>query len=288
MKGLSAVTIQVCGPKERGMKKLLALLLCLALIYEPALAGIPKDKAQYSGGTVAQEKPQAGIAPNEGCRANFIVHRWVHRPEPPLEVLARMTDAEKEQWRKNSTTKLEGMPAPYEKRWIEKEHKKHLGLCYAPPRLLAGALEWDEALRSRIGDVPVYVLSFSEYGEQRSETQWQTQTTESDVPVHGTAPVYDQYGDPVGTADVTGTVRVEGSESYPVRVTIRTEDVYATVSRITQDASSNDIFETQKHRRRGDAGWYGVGEALRRDPFGNALRDCWKFVMADAGLQKHK
>jgi hypothetical protein len=57
------------------MNRVLCLLLAVVLVCEPALAGIPKDKAQYSGGTIASI-PVGIIGPLTTTDPQTLVFHW--------------------------------------------------------------------------------------------------------------------------------------------------------------------------------------------------------------------
>lgn len=69
------------GPRQRvreghaKRKPFLAVVAVVSLVAQPALAGIPKEKAQYSGGTVAAI-PVGAIGPLVTTDAQNLIFRW--------------------------------------------------------------------------------------------------------------------------------------------------------------------------------------------------------------------
>jgi hypothetical protein len=63
------------------MKRILAFCLAISLVVEPALAGIPKDKAQFSGGTVAI--PAGVIGPLKTTDPQNLVFSWKKEGKDP-------------------------------------------------------------------------------------------------------------------------------------------------------------------------------------------------------------
>ena len=191
------------------------LIVALAFVFLPCLA---------------QEKPRAGFIGHGDCRAYFKADRFIVRPDPPLSVLARMTDAEKEEWRKEALRHFEGLTGAEEDWWARKDHKKYPGLCYIPPDYfkhpLCTSLSLDILCRSpsalpNPSPLPLYyAIYFTERYSFHDELITATKTSTRDVPLEGQATVYDEYGQNVGTATVTGTAEVETSTRYPVEVMV--------------------------------------------------------------------
>jgi len=238
--------------------------------------------ATVSLSCLAQEKPKAGFVGHNDCRVYFVSDSFIyHRlPDPPLATLARMTDAEKEQWRRSSVIRSEfdDLALDEEKWWTKKEHAKYSGLCYVPHSYLND--QRNPALNG-----PLFAIYFTETDSSRIETQMATETNTRDVPVEGSAPVYDEYGQNIGTARVDGTVRVETTTSYPIDVRIDLDNVDATVWGLT-GPHPEQLFRTLKSRRGGDGGMAGMIEAFQRSPRENARHDCLKFLMLETGLKK--
>ena len=233
---------------------------------------------------VAQEKPKAGFVGHKDCRVYFDSYSefYYFLPDPPLTTLARMTDAEKEQWRKNSVIyrKADDLTPGEENWWSRKDHKKFPGLCYVPHSYLN-----DPKHAAFSG--PLFGVYLSGTHSSHVEKGTASETSTQDVPVHGQATVYDNSGQNIGTATVSGTARVETTTTYPVDVRIYGDRVEAAVWRLTDvGGPPGRIFATYKSRRRGDAGIIGVAEAFRHDPRENALHECLKFLMVETGLKR--
>jgi hypothetical protein len=215
---------------------------------------------------MAQQNPGPGLARTSAYRAYFVVRTYsVREPGQP-------------------NGQMEGLTQNEEGRWAEKQHKKYPGLCYLAPG--AGAAGRNPTLAARIRQSQRYVLTLYVLQDWHQETKERTRTSTQDVPVHGTADVYDQYGQPLGTADVQGTATVETTERYPVSSTIYTDGATGYVDRVNSDNSLTQVIEVSKSRRTGDRGVFGVAEAFKRDPRENALNDCLKSIAVDAGLIK--
>jgi hypothetical protein len=77
--------------------KHLALALALAFV---ALSCMAQEKPTATAPALAK----AGLVGHKDCRVYFVTDSEFYHflPDPPLATLARMTDAEKEQWRRNS------------------------------------------------------------------------------------------------------------------------------------------------------------------------------------------
>jgi hypothetical protein len=241
---------------------------------------------------MAQEKPtatapapaKAGFVGHKDCRVYFVTDsEFIHfLPDPPLATLARMTDAEKDQWRRNSVIhrKADDLTPDEEKWWAKNDYKKFPGLCYVPHS------HQNDSQHAALNG-PLFGIYFSQSSSSGVETQIASHTSSNNVPVEGQATVIDQNGNYAGTATVTGTVEVETTTRYPVDLTIYRDAAEASLWRLTDvGGSPGRVFTTYKSRRKGDLGLAGTIEAFRRDPRDNAFHECLKFLMLETGLKK--
>lgn len=230
---------------------------------------------------MAQEKPKAGLVGHGDCRIYFLADRYILRPDPPLSTLARMTDAEKEQWRKQSVWHFEGLTKAEEDWWAKHDHKKYPGLCYIPP------LFFKNPNRAALPDPSprplYYALYFTEKHSSHGEVATAAETSTKDVPIEAPATVYDSHGQNVGTATVTGTATVETTTRYPVDVTVYDDYVQAEVRRVNADGSSAQLFSTFRARSLGRG---GLRELFARDPHAKTLDECLRFLEREAGLKE--
>jgi hypothetical protein len=167
-------------------------------------------------------------------------------------------------------------------RWVKKEHKKYPGLCYVLDP------EHQDLTPLRLHFYGVYFTQASFF---HSEHRTAAETSTQDVPVKGDATVYDNSGERVGTAEVTGTAKVETTTRYPVDVTVHDADVSAEVERLNADGSWTQVFHTFRSRSPGNGMggvWGALAEAFAHDPHAKTLDDCLKFLRTEAGLGKKK
>jgi hypothetical protein len=210
---------------------------------------------------MAQEQPRPGLLGHGDCKIYFSDLVF------------------SEQWPGTSPSTTFRCGAYRNRKWIagvKKEHKKYPGLCYVPDP------EHQDLTPLRLHFYGVYFTEGSFfYSERRAATETSTQN----VPVEGDATVYDNSGQRIGTAEVTGTAKVETTTRYPVDVTVRDQDVSAEVDRLNADGSWTKAFYTIRSRTVGRG---GLAEAFAHDPHAKTLDDCLKFISTEAGLEKKK
>ncbi len=279
----------VCRDDQRTVNKGVTAIslagLLLLLVSIPCLAQDNPKPIAENDEWEQYRVPRAGFVGHKDCRAYFLTDSEFYHvlPDPPLATLARMTDAEKEQWRRDSVTYryANDLTPDEEKWWAKKGHEKFPGLCYLPYSCLKDPKGWGTALNG-----PLFNIRFVQTNSSHQETQTATDTTTSRVPVEGQATVIDDRGN-VSTAAVSGTATVETTTSYPADVTIYTDNARASVWRATGEGDTPARpFITYKSRRRGDLGWVGTIELFRHAPRENAFHECLKFLMLETGLKK--
>jgi hypothetical protein len=224
---------------------------------------------------VAQVRPRPGLIGHQDCSVYFYVERHIHT------MVGSVVLPESQAW---------GLSKADVDQWVKKGHKKYPGFCYVDPQHID--LTSKRTIRGA-PDLPLrlYYFGFTEESFHYSVHSTATETRTQDVPVKGDADVYDNSGQRVGTADVTGTAKVETTTTYPVDVPVHDHDVSGEVRRLNADGSSTQLFSTPLRSlyRSGMGGvWGALADALARDPRDKALDDCLKFLWTEAGLEKKK
>jgi hypothetical protein len=210
---------------------------------------------------MAQEQPRPGLLGHRDCKIYFSASRLFRT------MAGNVALHDFQVW---------GLSKSEVDRWVKKEHKKYPGLCYVLDP------EHQDLAPLRLHFYGVY---FTEGSFFYSEHRTATETSTQNVPVEGNATVYDNSGQRVGTAEVTGTAKVETTTRYPVDVTVRDQDVSAEVDRLNADGSWTKAFHTIRSRTLGRG---GLAEAFAHDPHAKTLDDCLKFISTEAGLEKKK
>lgn len=216
---------------------------------------------------VAQERPRPGLLGHQDCRVYFSASRHFQT------MVGNVVLPDSQVW---------GLSKAEVDWWVKKEHKKYPGLCY----IVDPQHEDVTPLRLHF-----YGFYFTEVSFLHSEQRTATETSTQDVPVKGDATVYDDSGQRVGTAEVTGTAKVETTTTHPVNVTVHDHDVSAQVDRLNADGSWTQVFHTSRSRSSGQAiggVWGAIAEAATHDPRAKTLDDCLKFLRTEAGLEKKK